>query len=65
LPCKDIIHAVGPLYAFEWKKDMYEKQLKDAVLEALMVADQKLYCKSISIPAIGTDGYNVPRKFCA
>ena len=63
LPCKRIIHAVGPM----WRKAEQEKckrALRMACLESLAAASGKK-CKSIAFPAISTGIYGMPKDICA
>ena len=63
LPCKRIIHAVGPI----WRKAEQEKckkALRMACLESLAAASGKK-CKSIAFPAISSGIYGMPKDVCA
>ena len=63
LPCKRIIHAVGPM----WRKAEQEKckrALRMACLESLAAASSKK-CKSIAFPAISSGIYGMPKDICA
>ena len=63
LPCKRIIHAVGPM----WRKAEQEKckrALRMACLESLAAASGKK-CKSIAFPAISSGIYGMPKDICA
>ncbi|XP_048342505.1 protein mono-ADP-ribosyltransferase PARP14-like [Sphaerodactylus townsendi] len=63
LPCKRVIHAVGP----RWKSFEKEKcvlLLKKAVRESLQLAASHNYC-SIAIPAISSGIFGFPLKECA
>lgn len=56
LPCRYVIHAVGPI----WGEGDEENKLRSAVLSALRLADEKKL-KSISIPAISTGIFGFPK----
>ncbi|GAB6150601.1 Appr-1-p processing protein [Clostridium novyi A str. BKT29909] len=60
LPCKYIIHAVGPRMGEGDEK----LKLKNAVLSALCLAEQH-NLKSISIPAISSGIFGFPKDECA
>nr|XP_056717390.1 protein mono-ADP-ribosyltransferase PARP14-like [Euleptes europaea] len=63
LPCKQVIHAVGP----RWKYEEREKcilQLKKAVRESLHLAETYNH-RSIAIPAISSGIFGFPLKECA
>uniref|UniRef100_A0A8C8SNN8 Poly [ADP-ribose] polymerase n=1 Tax=Pelusios castaneus TaxID=367368 RepID=A0A8C8SNN8_9SAUR len=63
LPCKQVIHAVGP----RWRDDEAEKcvrLLKRAVKESLRLAETYNH-HSIAIPAISSGIFGFPLKLCA
>ncbi|NOY39510.1 MAG: macro domain-containing protein [Nitrospirae bacterium] len=60
LPCKAVIHAVGPRMG-EGDED---NKLKNALLSSLELASEHGY-KSISIPAISSGIFGFPKKRCA
>jgi len=62
LPCKHIIHAVGPIWhgGIEGEAD----KLRSAIKKSLLKANELKY-KSIAFPAIGTGIFNYPREHCA
>ncbi|XP_053143016.1 protein mono-ADP-ribosyltransferase PARP14 [Hemicordylus capensis] len=63
LPCKEVIHAVGP----RWNSSAKEKctlQLKKAVRESLHLAETNNH-RSIAIPAISSGIFGFPLKECA
>ncbi|XP_060117403.1 protein mono-ADP-ribosyltransferase PARP14 [Heteronotia binoei] len=63
LPCKQVIHAVGP----RWKDEERAKctlQLKKAVKESLRLAETYNH-RSIAIPAISSGIFGFPLKECA
>ncbi|XP_077995729.1 uncharacterized protein LOC144449107 [Glandiceps talaboti] len=64
LPCKHVIHAVGP----KWNKFDKEKtlqMLKRTFLNCLMYAEKSLGARSISIPTISSGIFGVPKPQCA
>ncbi|NOX20255.1 MAG: macro domain-containing protein [Nitrospirae bacterium] len=60
LPCKAVIHAVGPRMG-EGDED---NKLKNAVLSSLKLASSKGF-KSISMPAISSGIFGFPKDRCA
>lgn len=54
LPCKYVIHTVGPKYRFE---DI--SLLKDCYLNCLKIAEEN-HCKSVAFPSISTGVHGVP-----
>ena len=60
LPCKFVIHTVGPI----WGEGDEAAKLKKAILSSLTMAE--LYnLKSISIPAVSSGVYGFPKAECA
>jgi O-acetyl-ADP-ribose deacetylase (regulator of RNase III) len=60
LPCKYVIHAVGP----HWGEGDEQNKLKEAVTGALALAEQ-LSLGSISLPAISTGIFGFPKELAA
>ena len=60
LPCKAVIHTVGP----KWGEGMEDEKLKSAIKSALKLASENDF-RSISIPAISAGIYGFPKKECA
>jgi len=60
LPCRYVIHAVGPV----WGEGQEDNKLSAAVLGALRLADQ-LKLASIAFPAISTGIYGFPERRAA
>ncbi len=60
LPCKAVIHAVGPRMG-EGDED---NKLKNALLSSLRIASEHGY-ESISIPAISSGIFGFPKERCA
>ena len=56
LPCKYIIHTVGPRYLYDKTR---EELLANAYLNSLKLADE-LGCNSIAFPSISTGFYGYP-----
>ena len=66
LPCKVIVHAVGPRWAnySPYQKDTAKGVLLNVVLNSLKAASQ-YGAKSISMPAISSGIFGVPLQICA
>ena len=66
LPCKFIVHAVGPRWAnySHYQKDTAKGVLSNVVLNSLKVASQ-FGATSISMPAISSGIFGVPLEICA
>ena len=62
LPCKRIIHAVGPQWRGGGRNE--EQTLYNTVYQCLKFADRE-NIKSIALPAISTGVYGVPEEVCA
>ncbi len=62
LPCKLIVHAVGPRRS-EHDKDSAKKCLYNAVMNSLKIASEN-GAESISIPAISSGVFGIPVDFC-
>ena len=60
LPCKTIIHAVGPV----WGSGNEDTKLTDTITGTLRLGD-KLEIKSIAFPAISTGIFGFPKKRAA
>ncbi len=60
LPCKAVIHAVGPMMG-EGNED---EKLKNALKNSLLLASEKNF-KIISIPAISSGIFGFPKDRCA
>ncbi|KAJ8342152.1 hypothetical protein SKAU_G00320800 [Synaphobranchus kaupii] len=63
LPCKYVIHAVGPYYSSA-NQSRCVQQLAHAVSQSLDLAE-KHGCTSIAIPAISSGIFGFPLKLCA
>lgn len=62
LPCKYIIHAVGPMYRGGWNNE--SQLLRDSVYNSLLSASG-LKLQSVSIPAISSGIFGYPKDLCA
>lgn len=60
LPCRYVIHAVGPI----WGEGEEDQKLCAAVRGALQVAEQ-LGCQSLALPAISTGIFGFPKERAA
>ena len=60
LPCKAIIHAVGP----QMGEGNEDEKLKNAIKNSLLLASEKGF-ESISIPAISSGIFGFPKDRCA
>ncbi|XP_034966643.2 protein mono-ADP-ribosyltransferase PARP14 [Zootoca vivipara] len=63
LPCKELIHAVGPRWNIS-EKEKCTQQLKEAVKRSLNLAETYNH-RSIAIPAISSGIFGFPLKDCA
>lgn len=63
LPCKHIIHAVGPAW-FDFTPDVVESKLRQTYRSILRVADE-LEVETLAIPAIGTGIFKIPTTFAS
>ncbi|XP_074526876.1 protein mono-ADP-ribosyltransferase PARP14-like [Halichoeres trimaculatus] len=63
LPCKYIVHAVGPRFSDSDKKTAVQR-LKRAVTESLKEAE-KVECSSVALPAISSGVFGFPVDLCA
>lgn len=60
LPCKFVIHTVGP----QWGEGNEHKKLRKAITSVLTLAE--IYnLKSVSIPAVSSGIFGFPKKDCA
>lgn len=63
LPCKHVIHAVGPQYD-SLNPQNAVSTLKNAIRRSLNLADRE-YCQSLAIPAISSGNLGFPLVLCA
>lgn len=63
LPCKYVIHAVGPRYDRSNSQNAISC-LKSAVRKSMNLADRE-YCQSMAIPAISSGSLGFPLDLCA
>jgi len=64
LPCKAVIHAVGPMWREGQRNDNQKNQLYAAVLQSLDEASQRSY-RTIAIPAISAGIFSFPLDIAA
>ncbi|XP_036450534.1 protein mono-ADP-ribosyltransferase PARP14-like isoform X2 [Colossoma macropomum] len=62
LPCKCVVHAVGPRYT-DTDKSTAVKRLRQAVRESLNQAESNK-CSSIAVPAISSGIFGFPLELC-
>lgn len=62
LPCKNIIHTVGPVY-YDGKRG--EAVVLSMAMRNTLVRANELKCRSISVPAISSGIFNFPKDQCA
>jgi O-acetyl-ADP-ribose deacetylase (regulator of RNase III) len=60
LPCRYVIHAVGPV----WGTGDEDAKLRSAVLSALSEAE-RLHAQTVSLPAISSGIFGFPKDRCA
>ncbi|KAM4575865.1 protein mono-ADP-ribosyltransferase PARP14-like [Odontesthes bonariensis] len=63
LPCKHVVHAVGPRYSGSDKQTSVMR-LKTAVKESLRQAE-RIHCSSIALPAISSGVFGFPVQLCS
>ena len=61
LPCKRLIHAVGP----QWDYNKREKICKTLRVTSMRVFEEAMGYRSIALPAIGSGVYGIPKEICA
>ena len=64
LPCKFVIHAVGPVWSNYVPESKNVMLLHSAVINTLKTAD-KIKVKSVAIPAISSGIFGFPKPLCA
>ena len=63
LPCKALVHAVGPRWSGNYRKD--SRILEDACMQALQKSSQEQNIRSIAFPTISAGIYGFPIDKCA
>ena len=63
LPCKAIIHAVGPTWSGEKHRDRCKESLYKTFLNSLLCADQRLQAKSVAVPPISHGRCRIERNY--
>ncbi len=61
LPCKRLIHAVGP----RWDISKREKICKTLSVTCTKVLEEAMNYQSIALPAIGSGIFGIPKEICA
>ena len=64
LPCKKVIHAVGPVYSTTKRQGMHTQLLQGCYTKSLDLASEN-GCKSIAFSALSTGVYGYPSKEAA
>ncbi|XP_066277094.1 uncharacterized protein [Branchiostoma lanceolatum] len=64
LPCKNIIHAVGPRW-IRGHEDANERELRQTCYNILTKASATLKAQSVAIPAISSGIFGMPKQKCA
>jgi O-acetyl-ADP-ribose deacetylase (regulator of RNase III) len=62
LPCKFVIHAVGPMWEHGYSGE--NETLQEVIINTLKLADE-LKIESVSIPAISSGIFGFPKELCA
>ncbi|KAI8507643.1 ELMO domain-containing protein 1, partial [Branchiostoma belcheri] len=65
LPCKFVIHAVGPHYSLAFGAYRSQQELHDTCHKVLRMAASELKAMSIAMPAISSGACGMPRDLCA
>ncbi|XP_070540787.1 uncharacterized protein [Ptychodera flava] len=65
LPCKHVIHAVGPRWYRFKDKSYCISLLKETFQNCLSCADRDLKVRSIAIPTVSSGIFGVPKPVCA
>ena len=64
LPCRRVIHAVGPVYSYAKKTGSHERLLRGCYRRSLELAEEN-DCKSIAFSALSTGVYGYPSEEAA
>ncbi|XP_077982580.1 uncharacterized protein LOC144437514 [Glandiceps talaboti] len=65
LPCKYVIHAVGPLWNEDESFRTIKESLHETILRALDMASQRFGAHSIALPAVSSGIHGMPVDLCA
>ena len=65
LPCKSVIHAVGPRYKDFQSEDMFYAWLKHTFIETLRYANTKTEASSVALPLISSGIFGGPKDICS
>ncbi|CAH1268233.1 DTX3L [Branchiostoma lanceolatum] len=65
LPCKFVIHAIGPIYNAVYGAHRCQQELHDTCQKVLRMAATDLKAVSIAMPAISSGACGMPRDLCA
>ena len=61
LPCKRLVHAVGP----RWDSSKRESVCKTLLVTCIRALEEAIDYRSIAIPAIGSGIFGIPKEVCA
>ncbi|XP_022091861.1 uncharacterized protein LOC110979958 isoform X2 [Acanthaster planci] len=64
LPCKFVLHAVGPMWEDYPNKQQCRQTLRATVVKCLRTADEKLQVSTLAMPFISSGIFGVPFEFC-
>ena len=64
LPCRKVLHAVGPIWDSRVSVNQNANQLSNTIMNTLKAANQ-LGCKTVAIPAISSGIFGFPKPLCA
>ena len=65
LPCKALVHTVGPIWSTFGDQEKNTRLLEDACIQSLKVSSQGQGYRSIAFPAISSGVYGFPIDKCA